>query len=290
MRRNLLLLVLLCAPLGACATGYATDWFQKSSAIMNPQLLRYGLTVEQSRCVGERLSARLSRSDLARLQQRAAALRPPAEAGGGGPVLTLSQLRAAAHNIADREIPLELDSSLTACKVPFNQAPAALTQADRRLGSVAAAGASREAVAGAGMPGRGGIPAGTPVPTSLTELPPPSGGAIAAAAASPRATWLNLGAASSGQSIGIDATSIEQEGATRTAWFRMTDPESGQPSNSAYRLRIDCSAQTVQPLALRQSGEGGAQPSVRQLVGPDAAPGPPESGTVLEIAFLSLCT
>jgi hypothetical protein len=280
MRRNLVLLVLLCAPLGACATGYATDWFQERSAIMNPQLLRYGLNVEQSRCVGERLSARLSRSDLARLQQRAAALRPPAAAGGGGPVLTLSQLRAAAHNLADREIPLELDSSLNACKVPFNQAPAALTHAR---------GASQGAVTGTAIPGGAGTPAGTPVPSNLTELPP-SGGAIAAAAASPRTSWLNLGAASSGQSIGIDAMSIEQEGATRTAWFRMSEPQSTEPSNTAYRLRVDCAARTVQPLALRQSGAGGAQPSMRQLVGPDAAPGPAESGTVLEIAFLSLCT
>jgi hypothetical protein len=287
MRRNLLLLVLLCAPLGACATGYATDWFQKSSAIMNPQLLRYGLNVEQSRCVGERLSARLSRSDLARLQQRAAALRPPAAAGGGGPVLTLGQLRAAAHNIADREIPLELDSSLNACKVPFNQAPAALTQASRSPASAGAPAGGQGAVAGGRAPG---AIAGSPVLSNLTELPPPSGGAIAAAAASPRTSWLNLGAASSGQSIGIDAMSIEQEGATRTAWFRMTDPGSGQPSNTAYRLRIDCSAQTVQPLALRQSGADGSQLTMRQLVGPDAAPGPPESGTVLEIAFLSMCT
>jgi hypothetical protein len=289
MRRNLVLLVLLCAPLGACATGYATDWFQERSAIMNPQLLRYGLNVEQSRCVGERLSARLSRSDLARLQQRAAALRPPAAAGGSGPVLTLSHLRAAAHNIADREIPLELDSSLNACKVPFNQAPAALTQASLPA-SVAGPGGSQGAVPGIATPGGPAIPAGTPVLSNLTELPPPSGGAIAAAAASPRTSWLNLGAASSGQSIGIDAMSIEQEGATRTAWFRMSEPQSTEPSNTAYRLRVDCAARTVQPLALRQSGEGGAQPSMRQLVGPDAAPGPAESGTVLEIAFLSLCT
>jgi hypothetical protein len=52
--RKLIVAMLLPAALSGCATGYATNWFQDSTSIINPQLLRYGLDVEQSRCVGER--------------------------------------------------------------------------------------------------------------------------------------------------------------------------------------------------------------------------------------------
>jgi hypothetical protein len=70
----------------------------------------------------------------------------------------------------------------------------------------------------------------------------------------------------------------------------MTDPESGAATGNNYRLRIDCQAKTVQPLALRQTDAAGAQISLREYTPEEAKAGPAESGTVLEIAFLSLCT
>jgi hypothetical protein len=133
---------------------------------------------------------------------------------------------------------------------------------------------------------------GVPVDMTPIGAAPATGAAGTAGAATTgvRTTWLNLGAAESGQSIAIDAMSIEQVAAARTAWFRMTDPERGGPTNNHYRLRIDCAARTVQPLALRQVDETGAQVSLREYTPAEATAGAAEAGTVLEIAFLSLCT
>lgn len=259
MKPNPVLLVLLCAPLGACATGYATDWFRDSANIINPQLLRYGLDVEQTRCVAQKLGRRLTRGELGQLQLRAAAVRP-----AGAAALNLNNLRAVASGMTNRGVRLELDSSVAACNVPATTTLAAAT-------TTTGAGAAGP------QPGNAPLTSGG-VPVDLTPR--------AAAAL----TWLNLGSAESGQSIAIDAMSIQQEGASRTAWFRMSDPETGAPTGNNYRLRIDCSAKTVQPLALRQLDGAGAQVSIREYTPEEAKAGPAESGTVLEIAFLSLCT
>lgn len=264
MRRNLLLLALLCAPLGACATGYASDWFRDRPGIINPQLLRFGLDLEQSRCVGEKLGRRLTRSQVGLLQQRAAAVRP---AGGADAApLSLTNLRAVAAGMSDPEVRMELDASVAACNVPATVRIAAASPSP-------AAGAGPAAPSGNAPLTSGGVP----VDMTPRTAPPPT-------------TWLNLGSAASGQSIAIDAMSIQQQGPGRTAWFRMTDPESGAATGNNYRLRIDCQAKTVQPLALRQTDAAGAQVSLREYTPEEAKAGPAESGTVLEIAFLSLCT
>lgn len=255
--RKLFLPVLLPAILAGCATGYATDWFRDSSSIINPQLLRYGLNVEQSRCVGERLGKRLNRSQLSLLQARAAAVRPAATATTP---LTLGNLRAVAGGIGNREVRMELDSSVAACNVAATTAMAAATP-------------STTSPAGDAPMMSGGVP------VDMSRRVPAM-----------TATWLNLGAAESGQSIAIDAASIQQEGPSRTAWFRMTDPESGSATGNQYRLRIDCAAKTIQPLALRQTDAAGAQTSLREYTPEEAKAGPAESGTVLEIAYLSMCT
>ena len=80
------------------------------------------------------------------------------------------------------------------------------------------------------VPGRGGRRPG--------RAPPQPRRRRRAAAPAPRPpAWLNLGAAGSGQAITIDASSLEQEGSTRTAWFRMTDPAPAPPSLHSYRLQ-----------------------------------------------------
>lgn len=258
MQARLVFAVLVPLSAAGCATGYATDWFRDRPSIITPQLLRYGLDVEQSRCVGQKLGERLSRQQLRRFQESAAAVRP---ANTAGP-LTLNHLRAVAGSRPNREVAPLLDTAVTECNVP---APTL---------AAATAGAAVPAADGAAPVTMSGG-----VPVDMTPLP---------ARTSP--TWLNLGSAESGQSIAIEAMSIEQEGAARTAWFRMSDPDSGAATNNAYRLRIDCQARTIQPLALRQTDAAGAETSLRQYTPAEAVAGPAEAGTVLEIAFLSLCT
>lgn len=262
--RYLLLAVVLPASLAGCATGYATDWFRDRPSIINPQLIRFGMDVQQSRCVSEKLGARLSRQQLRRLHERAVSVRQglydPAR-------LTLRDLQAAASAVGDREIRLELDNVVASCGVTQTQA-AVRTAAGT-------AGTSSGTVTSGG------------VPVDLTPVTPGTGAVAASGVAT---TWLNLGAAESGQSIAIDAMSIQQEGTTRTAWFRMTDPEKGGQSLNSYRLKVDCETRTIQPLALRQNDASGAQVSLREYTAAEARPGPAESGTVLEIAYLSLCT
>jgi hypothetical protein len=265
--RYLLPALLLPTCLGACATGYASDWFRQPANIVNPQLIRYGFNVEQSRCIGERLGRAVSRVELRRFQERAAAFRP------AGATLSAADLRGVA---GDRVIGA-LEHAMGNCDAGVAPAPT--------LAAAPAPASGTPAAVGNAAITSGGVPVDmTPIGT------PPAGTAPGAATAGVRTTWLNLGAAESGQSIAVDAMSIDQAGAARTAWFRMTDPETGGPTSNIYRLRIDCEARTVQPLALRQVNEAGAEVSTRQYTPAEATAGAAEPGTVLEIAFLSLCT
>jgi hypothetical protein len=124
------------------------------------------------------------------------------------------------------------------------------------------------------------------------EVPaPPAPASAAAPAPSPGAprppTWLNLGAATTGQSIAIDAATIEQEGPSRVAWFRMTNPGLVAQSGIAYRLRVDCAARTIRSLAQRKAADAA---EYREYGPPESNPLAVEAGTVMEIAWLSLCT
>ena len=111
---------------------------------------------------------------------------------------------------------------------------------------------------------------------------------VAVAASAPRpATWLNLGAAPSGQSIAIDASTIEQEGALRSAWFRLTNPGAAAPSADTYLLHIDCGRRTINSKTRQRHDAAGA---VTDTVEYPDNPLAVEGGTVMEIAFLSLCT
>ncbi len=98
--------------------------------------------------------------------------------------------------------------------------------------------------------------------------------------------WLSLGAAPTGQSIAIDGATLVQQGTTRTAWFRLIDPPPAPVSPNIYSLRIDCAARTISSLARRRQETDGRVSEFRET--PDIAL-PIEGGTVMEIAFLSLC-
>jgi hypothetical protein len=98
--------------------------------------------------------------------------------------------------------------------------------------------------------------------------------------------WLNLGRAESGQSIAVDAASIERSETTRTAWFRMTDPGAGA-SPDMFHLVIDCPGRTINATERRRLDADGHVTEDRTY--PDN-PLPVEDGTVMQIAWLSMCT
>jgi hypothetical protein len=111
----------------------------------------------------------------------------------------------------------------------------------------------------------------------MAAMPPPP----------PRqSAWLSLGTAPSGQAIAVDGSTLQQEGTRRTAWFRLIDPAPAPANPNIYRLRIDCTARTINSLARRRIEADGRESEFREY--PDN-PLPIEGGTVMEIAFLSLC-
>jgi len=225
--------------LAGCA-GQLRDYVGSRSNIVSPQLIRYGLDLEQSRCVGERLAAALNPRQL-RLLARAAGT---VQQGFFEPErLTMRDFAWVARTMDDREVRIALEGANAACSVA----------------AVAAA------------------PPPVIVPAPAAPAPP-----VLRSAA-----WLNLGAAGSGQSIAIDASTIEQEGEMRSAWFRLTDPGATAPSPDSFLLSIDCAHRTINAKARRRRDAAGVLADYREY--PDN-PLPVEGGTVMEIAFLSLCT
>ena len=231
---RLLPLVLLCLAAAGCA-GNVADYVGPRSTIISPQLIRYGLDVEQSRCIGRQLGARLPPLELRRFQRLAAAVRQ----GWFEPDrLTVRDLVHVAETMRSPQVKTELESATQTCGVAL-QAP---------------------------LP-----PTPEPVPATTASRVP---------------AWLNLGAAPTGQSIAVDASSLEQDVATRTAWFRLTNPGEGTPTGTSYRLRIDCRARNITQLDLRREPTAAATAAATE----SAAPIPIEGGTVMEIAYLALCT
>jgi hypothetical protein len=211
--------LILCA--GGCA-GNVADYVGPRAGIVSPQLIRFGLTLDQSRCVGDLLGKGVSPLWLRRLTRAAGATRQGATPG----VLTVDDLVRVSGTLSNASVREQLVAANSAC-------------------------AESSASGGGRMP-----------------------------------AWLNLGAAPSGQSIAIDASSIEQQPSTRTAWFRLTEPGSPIPGQNTYHLRVDCSARTIAEKARRKPDGTGATVEVPG----DDKPVPMERGTVMEIAWLALCT
>jgi hypothetical protein len=118
---------------------------------------------------------------------------------------------------------------------------------------------------------------------AAAEAAPPAG-----AAQGP--LWLNLGAAPSGQAISINAASLREEGSTREAWFRLTDPGASGPSAGSYLLRVDCSARTINAMATRRHAPDGSIAEEHDLRPAGEGAAAVAGGTVMEIAYLALCT
>ena len=123
-----------------------------------------------------------------------------------------------------------------------------------------------------------------PAPVAAAAAPEPT----AAAAAGP--LWLNLGAAPTGQSIAVDAATIREQAGTREAWFRLTNPGASAPSGNAYLLRVDCQARTINSMAFRRSAPDGTVAEERDYRPAGEGMVPVAGGTVMEIAYLALCT
>jgi hypothetical protein len=117
--------------------------------------------------------------------------------------------------------------------------------------------------------------------------PPVASGAPSGSSAAP-VTWINLGSAPTGQSIAVDATSLRQEGAFRSGWFRLA--KAGERNANSYLLRVDCAAQTINSMELRKHGANGEVTEQRSYGPAGEGAVPARDGTVLEIAFLSLCS
>jgi hypothetical protein len=239
--------VCLSALLLAGCAGQVRDFIGPVSGITSTQFIRYGLNVNQARCMGERLGQGLTPRQLRMFARAAGALRQ----GPGHPApLAFRDLTWVANTMGDAAVPRALDRADAACGVTAARVYAEQLQRTEEL-------ARRQAEA------------------------------QAAAAAAPRAsTWLNLGAAGSGQAIAVDAATLVQEGDRRTAWFRMTDPGAAA-SPDAYLLVIECGRRTINAKARERRAADG---SVAERVDYPDNPLPVEAGTVMEIAFLSMCT
>ena len=232
--------LLLCALLAGCA-GQMRDFVGPRNAIVRPQLIRYGFSLSEITCVGDRLGATLRPRQLRFLVRATSHIqRPYYDPERFAP----RDFAWAAGGLRDAAVDAAIRAAFAACNV----------QAEPRIAAA--------------------------VP------PPPEGGPIA-----PRpSVWLNLGAAPSGQAIAVDGASLEQEEGVRTAWFRMIDPPPAGTSLHAYKLRIDCGTRVIRPLAHRLYDAAGAVVEERDYVESEQVPSNVESGTVTEIAFLSLCT
>ena len=116
---------------GCAPKGYLFDHKESSkTALIVPELRRYGLDPEQSQCVGGKLGVDLSIWQLRQLLAAGVAVRGP----NPGPGTTGDLLRAASH-VRDREVPVAVPRAVTDCgadmvvkasvEAPAGAAPAA---------------------------------------------------------------------------------------------------------------------------------------------------------------------
>jgi hypothetical protein len=106
-------LTLLSLGLLAGCAGYAADYWKPKGNLIAPQLPRYGITAEQSRCVGERLTKNLSVWQLRQLADIARRLVPRA----GDSALTPRDLAYVAGLVQDPKVGPEVAATLEACNV-----------------------------------------------------------------------------------------------------------------------------------------------------------------------------
>jgi hypothetical protein len=260
---RLFLLALIPISLLAGCRGYIADHLRPEANIMGPELTRYGLGAEQSQCVGGRLVGSLTVWQLRQLANVTRLIKDPAR-------LNPRDLVWVSTHVKDPQVPLEVRRAAEGCGLN-----AAITP------SAAAAAAAAAA------------PAPEAPPTAATSPavgPPAQPSASPSAAAAPAAgTWLNLGSGVDKRSISIDASTLHGEKPLRRAWFRIVAAGAAGTVNS-YLLQIDCTAKTVNPLASRKHDPKGAV--TEEVIHGENGAGANaiQGGSVIEIAYLSLCT
>lgn len=253
----LILLVLV-----AGCRGYVADRLKPRSALVTPQLSRYGISGEPAQCVGERLTKQLTVWQLRQFYDYSSRL----QTGGVNPsALNPWDLVYVAGLVKDAEVGSRVRDALQACGLPTAPpAPAPVAV----------------------------VPPPTPPeksteaqPTTETPTPPPA----AAAAGEPTPLWVNLGAAASGQGIAVDARSVTREAGARQAWFRLLRINGDQiVGETGYLLRVDCDKKTITAHAGRTYGPGGALIQEKTYDKPEG-PLAIEGGTVIEVAYHALC-
>jgi hypothetical protein len=111
---------LLCLLLLAGCAGYAADYWRPKNSLIAPHLPRYGISAEDSRCVGERLTKNLTVWQLRQLADIARRL--VAQDGGA---LAPRDLGYVAGLVQDPKVGPEVAATLGACKVGEPPAAAA---------------------------------------------------------------------------------------------------------------------------------------------------------------------
>jgi hypothetical protein len=119
MRRSVTAPMLPLLLLAGCA-GYAADYWRPKDSLIAPQLQRYGIAAEDSRCVGERLTGKLSVWQLRQLADIARRLVPR-----DGGALAPRDLAYVAGLVQDPKVGPEVAATLEACKVGRGPEPAA---------------------------------------------------------------------------------------------------------------------------------------------------------------------
>ena len=110
--------------LAGCA-GYAADYWKPKNSLIAPQLPRYGVSAEDSRCVGERLTQNLSVWQLRQLADIARRL-----VRQDGAELTPRDLAYVAGLVQDPKVGPEVAATLAACNVGQAAAAPAATAPD----------------------------------------------------------------------------------------------------------------------------------------------------------------
>ena len=264
-----LLAALTVSSLAGCR-GYLADHVRPEASIMGPELARYGLSSAEQQCLGGKLVASLSVWQLRQFANVSKLIKDPAR-------LTPQELIWVSTHVKDQQVPLQVRQGAEACGLRTGSAAPV---------SVASAAPAAEAPAAVEAPSAADIPTqSAPAPASgVPAAPAPSASAVPSG---PR--WLNLGSGADKKTISIDASTLQGEMPVRSAWFRIVAPGAGATSNS-YLLQINCTARTVNPLSSRKHDAKGAVIEEVQHGPNGAGANPIQGGSVIEIAYLSLCT
>lgn len=265
--RPLLFALLPLSILGGCR-GYLADHVRPEASIMGPELVRYGFASGQAQCVGDRLVETLSTWQLRQLANVTKLIKEPGR-------LTPSELVWVSGHVKDDRVPQAVRQAAEGCAVSVASASASSGPAE-----AAAAEAPSRLTPAPPTPAE-------PVAAPSAETAAPS--APSAPAAAPASRWLNLGSGADKKAISIDASTLQGEMPLRSAWFRIIAPGAAGTANS-YLLQIDCTAKTVNPLASRKHDEKGAVTEEMQHGPNGAGANAIQGGSVIEIAYLSLCT